>query len=154
MPQLDVGTFPSQIFWILIGFLAIYMFVSRVVTPSIEETFENRISHIDSLVNTATQLKIEAKKLENESFIALENAEIDSSSAESKLLTSFREQSIKEKNMLFEMFSRKSIKESMKLSESVDRVFNEISGNIDNIMDAAMKSVSCSIKDDDRGGSA
>lgn len=154
MPQLDVGTFPSQIFWILLGFLAIYMFVSKVVTPSIEETFENRISHIDSLVNTANQLKSEVKKLENESFIALENAEIDSSAAESKLLASFREQSIKEKNTLFEMFSKKSIKESMKLSESVDKVFKEISGNIDNILDTAMKSVSCSIKESGKGGSA
>lgn len=145
MPQLDTGTFPSQIFWILFGFLALYIFISKVVTPSIEETFGNRMSHVDSLIDTANQLKSEARKLENDSFIALENAEIDSDAAESKLLASFREQSIKEKNMLFEMFSRKSKKESMVLSESVNNVFHEISASIDTIIDVAMNSVSCSI---------
>jgi len=151
MPQLDVATFPSQIFWILLGFLAIYMFVSKVVTPSIEETFENRVAHIDSLVDTANQLKSEAKKLENEAFIALENAEIDSSAIEQKLLASFREHSIKEKSMLFKTFSKRSKKESVVLSESINNVFNEISENIDNILDAAMKSVSCSLNNSDNG---
>jgi F0F1-type ATP synthase membrane subunit b/b' len=144
LPQLAVETFPSQVFWVLFGFFAVYVFVSNVLTPQIEETLENRISHIEALVNNAKQLETESKKLEQDAFIALEDAEIESAAAETKLMTSFREQSIKEKNMLYDMFSKKSKAESRILSTSVDNVFAEISDNLDGILDLAMKSIDCS----------
>jgi F-type H+-transporting ATPase subunit b len=144
VPQLAVETYSSQVFWILIGFVILYLYVANVVTPKIEETFEDRISHIDDLIKNAKKLEAEAQKLERDAFIALENAEIDSAAAESRLMSSFREQSIAEKSKLYERFSRKSKEESIELSRTVDKLFLEISENMDDIMNVAMNSIACS----------
>ncbi len=150
MPQLAVGTFPSQIFWMLLGFFAVYIFISKVAAPNIESTLSDRSSHMNGLIGQANKLKTEAKKLEEDAVIALENAEIDSLAVETKLLDSFREQSIKEKTMLFDMFSKKSKAESAMLSTSADNVFKEMSENIDPMLELAMKSISCSLNKNDK----
>jgi F0F1-type ATP synthase membrane subunit b/b' len=145
LPQLAVETFPSQIFWTLLGFFAVYLFISFVVTPKIEKTLENRVSHIDNLVQDAQKLESEATALEHDSFIALENAEMDSAAAEAKLMAAFREQSIEEKDVLYSKFSRKSKTESDALSKSVAASFLKVSEDLEVILDAAMKSISCSL---------
>ncbi|MDR3155704.1 MAG: hypothetical protein LBT90_01195 [Holosporaceae bacterium] len=149
MPQLAVETFPSQVFWVLLGFCAVYLFVSRVIAPRIEKTLENRTSHIENLENTANQLKLEAEKLEKNSSIAFENAALESAAEEKELISSFREKWLLKKGMLFDLFAKKSREDSLKLSVSADEVFNDLSNHMDDIMDAAMEGISCSLKKDD-----
>ena len=141
MPQLAVETFPSQIFWILIGFCLVYFFISKVVTPNIEETLQNRAAHVDDLLNAAKQLRSEADQLENDALVALENAELESAAAESELITAYRDRALKEKEELYTLFTEKSKEESASLEESSEKTFKEISENADEILDAALKKV-------------
>lgn len=145
MPQLAVETFPSQIFWILLGFFAVYAFMSAVIAPRIEQTLENRASHVGSLVKRAEQLEADAKMVEKNSFDALERAEVDAATAESKLIASFREQSIKEKEALYEVFSQESRSKSQLLSEEADKCFADISNDMDDIVNTAMHKINGSI---------
>ena len=136
MPQLAVETFPSQIFWILLGFAVVYLFMARVATPNILETLRNRTVHIDELLNAARQLRSEAEKLEKTATADL---------AESELMTKFRERSVKEKEELYALYSEKSKQESASISLSADETFREISANMDEILDSAVKSISASV---------
>ena len=145
MPQLAVETFPSQIFWILLGFAVVYLFMARVATPNILETLRNRTVHIDELLNAARQLRSEAEKLEKTSAADLENAEMDSIAAEAELMSKFRERSVKEKEELYALYSEKSKQESASISLSADETFREISANMDEILDSAVKSISASV---------
>lgn len=147
MPQLDFTTFPSQIFWILIGFLMVYYFVSRVVTPDLEDILKNRASHVDELLQNAKQLKEEAESLEKNSLIAMENAGIEMSSIESEMLSSFMNQSMSEKNTLYSMFSEKSKAESLELSKSANDVANHISNSIDVIIDDIIDKINIKMAD-------
>lgn len=141
MPQLAVETFPSQIFWVLIGFFAVYVFMSTVIAPKIEKTLENRSSHIGSLVKRAEQLENDAKIIEKNALDALERAEVDATTAESKLIASFREQSIKEKEALYEVFSKQSRSKSKLLSEEVEKCFADISNDMDDIISTAIHKI-------------
>lgn len=141
MPQLAVETFPSQIFWVLIGFFAVYAFMSTVIAPKIEKTLENRSSHIGSLVKRAEQLENDAKIIEKNALDALERAEVDATTAESKLIASFREQSIKEKEALYEVFSKQSRSKSKLLSEEVEKCFADISNDMDDIISTAIHKI-------------
>ena len=145
MPQLAVETFPSQIFWILMGFAVVYLFMASVATPNILETLRNRTVHIDELLNAARQLRSEAEKLEKTSAADLENAEMDSIAAEAELMSKFRERSVKEKEELYALYSEKSKQESASISLSADETFREISANMDEILDSAVKSISASV---------
>lgn len=144
MPQLAIETYASQVLWTLIGFFIVYLFVSKVFTPQIEEILENRVVYIDDLLKRAQSLKEESEKLKNDSFIALENAQIDTEAAERKLIAAIREQNIKEKEQIYEMFAEKSRLEARELLKTSDKVLEEVSQDLENIVSAAMKSISCS----------
>lgn len=145
MPQLAVETFPSQIFWILLGFCLVYFFISKIVTPNIEETLQNRATHVGDLLNAAKQLRTEAEKLETDAVSALESTKLEAMVAESELLTEYRERSLKEKEELYNLFSKRSKIELEAISKSADETFEKISNDMDKILDTAIKTISRSV---------
>jgi len=42
MPQFDITTFPSQVFWLVVSFGLLYLLMSRLVLPRIGNTIEAR----------------------------------------------------------------------------------------------------------------
>ena len=63
-PPFDTQTFPSQLFWLAVTFVALYLIMSRVALPRIGAILEQRREHI------ARQLA-EAEHLRHESEAAL-----------------------------------------------------------------------------------
>ena len=59
MPQFDPSSFASQLFWLLITFVALYGIISRIAVPRIGEVLEQRARVIQDDLNRATQLKAE-----------------------------------------------------------------------------------------------
>ncbi|MDR1982713.1 MAG: hypothetical protein LBQ08_02870 [Holosporaceae bacterium] len=146
MPQFIASTFPSQIFWVTVGFLLVYLFISKVFTPKIERILLDREFHIDGILKSANKLKKEADDMERDSTISMENAQMDSKAAEFKLVSTFREQSLEEKNSLYNLFSERSKKESKILAQSSEETLQSISEKMDEIVSAAMTSIACSRK--------
>ncbi|MCB9989080.1 MAG: hypothetical protein H6868_07085 [Rhodospirillales bacterium] len=62
MPQFDVTTYPSQIFWLTVTFLILYVFFSSRILPDISGVLENRQEHINGDLKTAERLKKEAEE--------------------------------------------------------------------------------------------
>ncbi len=60
MPQLDVTTFSSQIFWLAVTFIALFLTIWRVSVPKISDTLEARQKRIDDNLARAEALKNEA----------------------------------------------------------------------------------------------
>jgi F-type H+-transporting ATPase subunit b len=144
VPQLAVETYASQIFWVILGFALVYIFMSRFATPKIEALLQNRSDYIKNFETVSAELQNEADKLDNESFVELENAEIEATATESKLMSDFRKQNLARKNQLFEKFSKESQKESAALTASADEVFQELSSNMDVFLNTSMNRISCS----------
>ncbi len=72
MPQFNFDTFPSQIFWLLISFGALYFLLMRTALPKIGAVLEARQRKIDDDLERATELELQAK----EALVAYE-AELD-----------------------------------------------------------------------------
>lgn len=53
MPQFDVSTFPSQIFWLVVSFALLYVLMSWLVLPRIGRTIEAREAKIQSDLDAA-----------------------------------------------------------------------------------------------------
>jgi F-type H+-transporting ATPase subunit b len=60
LPQLDVATYPSQLFWLLVSFVALYLLLSKVALPRVSEVLESRQERIDNDLAKAQQLRDEA----------------------------------------------------------------------------------------------
>lgn len=59
MPQFDPTTFASQLFWLLVAFVLLYIVVSRFAIPRIGEVMEQRQKMVDDDLDRAHQLKSE-----------------------------------------------------------------------------------------------
>ena len=57
MPQLDVTTFSSQIFWLVVSFVALFLIMLRVRVPKISDALEARQKRIDDNLARAQELK-------------------------------------------------------------------------------------------------
>jgi F-type H+-transporting ATPase subunit b len=61
VPQLDIWTFPSQIFWLLITFSTLYYLLSRKALPRVSEILEARQDRIAADLDQAQRLRREAE---------------------------------------------------------------------------------------------
>jgi len=59
MPQLDMSTWPPQLFWLAVTFLALYFVMSRVAIPRTGGVIALRKSTIDGDLAAAQKLKTE-----------------------------------------------------------------------------------------------
>jgi len=57
LPQLDTTTFASQLFWLVISFVVLYLVISRVAAPKIGGVIQDRANRIKGDLDTAAQAK-------------------------------------------------------------------------------------------------
>jgi F-type H+-transporting ATPase subunit b len=57
LPQLDISTFASQLFWLLISFVVLYTIISRVAAPKIGGVIQDRADRIKGDLETAAKAK-------------------------------------------------------------------------------------------------
>lgn len=74
MPQLDVETFPNQIFWLVLTLVAIFMILNRVALPRIAAVLAERQGTITNDIATAEDLRNKAKEAEAQYDKALADA--------------------------------------------------------------------------------
>lgn len=141
MPQLDISTFSSQIFWVLVGFFLVYVFMSTVVAPSLKTTLDNRESHINGMLDRANKMKEDAAALEHDAFVLFENAQIDSRSEEEKLIEAFRRESLEEKSKLYDEFACRSQQDAEKLAADADQAIADALQDVDVLVQKAMEKI-------------
>jgi F-type H+-transporting ATPase subunit b len=61
MPQLDLSTFPSQIFWLAVFFVVLYLLMAKLAIPRIERVIDERRNRVDGDLDKAGQMKSEAE---------------------------------------------------------------------------------------------
>jgi F-type H+-transporting ATPase subunit b len=62
MPQFDPSTFASQLFWLAVTFVLLYIVVSRYAIPRLSEMLEQRQKTVDDDLDRAKQLKAETEE--------------------------------------------------------------------------------------------
>lgn len=107
LPQMDPTWFPSQIFWLAVTFLCLYVIFSRKILPEISGTLEMRREQIQSDLDSAQELRDEAETVHTayegnldearkKSTAMFAEAEENIKAKAEKKLQSFREKTQKE----------------------------------------------------------
>lgn len=63
LPQLDMNTFPSQIFWMFVFFTLLYVILSTVALPRISRVLERRHNKIAGDLEEANEFRQEAEEI-------------------------------------------------------------------------------------------
>ena len=74
LPQLDIATYSSQIFWLIVSFVLLYFLVAKLAMPRIAEVLEERQERIADDLDKAETLKKEAYQVRIEYEKALSAA--------------------------------------------------------------------------------
>ncbi|MCH2393261.1 F0F1 ATP synthase subunit B' [Oceanibaculum sp.] len=74
LPQLDPSTFATQIFWLAVTFIVLYLLMSRVALPRVRDVLEERERRITDDLEKTQRLKEEAETVLAEYEKALADA--------------------------------------------------------------------------------
>jgi F-type H+-transporting ATPase subunit b len=75
MPQLEITTYPSQIFWLVVSFLILYLIMSRVIIPKISSVIKRRESEIKNNIHVSEQMYKDTEIINNEYEVIKRNIE-------------------------------------------------------------------------------
>ena len=77
LPQLNPETFPTQLFWGAVAFIALYLLMSRVALPRVAAVIDERGERIGEDLDKAAQLNAEAETAHAQYEKALADARTD-----------------------------------------------------------------------------
>ncbi len=107
MPQFDVTSFSSQLFWLGITFVTLFMVMSRFIIPRIHTVLENRQQRIEYDLDRAASLKAEAEQARETYEHALAEARSQAQNLLSEVSDAIRETSDAKHKELDDILSQK-----------------------------------------------
>lgn len=74
LPQFNTSSYPGQIFWLMVTFIVVYVFLSKVALPQVSDVLENRQETVQGDLDRAAKLKAEADEVHEAYEKSLEKA--------------------------------------------------------------------------------
>ena len=92
LPQMDVASFPGQLFWLAVFFLIMYLAMSLVFLPKMGRIIEERNNRIADDYDQAAESKAQAEEAEKAYFQALSDAKAKASAIAAETRASLDEE--------------------------------------------------------------
>jgi len=131
MPQLDPSLFPTQLFWLLITFVALFLIAWKVALPRITEVLDARQTRIDGDLEKARALKDEAEDVIATYEKTLADASLQAQDIHRQLVQTLTEERTKRQEEL-------SRKLSAQARDAESRISSEKRRAVENIREAAL----------------
>lgn len=141
LPQLATATFPSQIFWVVVGFFCVYGIISFVAVPRLKKILDDRRSRVDGLLDAAEKFKKKSEKIEKESEDLIEKTKKEVFVAEEKLVNELEKKNFEEKQRISKEILENANKEIASLKISSEEALQNMSSNLDDLLDLAFQRI-------------
>ncbi len=129
LPQLQVHTYPSQIFWLLVTFAFLYVAFSKSILPMIGSVVEGRESHIRQNLEEAQRMKDKAQAIHDSYEKSLDSAKFQAVQAVQEVETAVK----KKASDQVEAFRKKSEGEIKAAEDRVVAVKNKALGDLNDV---------------------
>ena len=131
---MDITTFPSQVFWLIITFGILYLFMWRTAIPKLRNTIEERQDKILIDINEAEKVKSEAEETLKEYEEKMQSASKQASDIISQAKN-------KSDAMIDEIKKNQELKLSKMLNDSKDRISKQYEESRQQIENAKIESI-------------
>lgn len=118
LPQLDVSTYPSQLFWLFVTFAILYVIFSMKTLPEISSTLEGRQEHIKSELDQAERSKSQAEDVQRAYEENLEKARL----ASGKEMSNVQDEMLKKSEDVYKKFLDKSESDIQAMEKEIDKM--------------------------------
>ena len=133
LPQLDLSTYPSLIFWALISLILGYILMRYLVTPNIKSILNLRETSIQNDLVKAKSSNQEAEKIKQTILKNQEDIRLKSKAIIDQALTESKNIIEKADNEISKKMDLKILETEKKLINVQDNVINEIVNNADEV---------------------
>jgi F-type H+-transporting ATPase subunit b len=128
MPQLDISTWPPQLFWLAVTFIALYFVISRVAIPRTGGVIALRKSTIDGDLASAQKLKIETENAVKSYEAALADAKAKANAIATENRNTLNAEIEAERAKLDAALGAKIATAEKKVAASRDKALQEVAG--------------------------
>ena len=118
LPQLDIATWPSQLFWLVVLFGAGYLVMAKIVTPRIGAVLEERRQTVDGDLEKASAASADAAKIRADYESDLEKARIEAAEFAKQALMEATKKAEAADTKIAQKLSNKVAKAEAKLAEA------------------------------------
>lgn len=137
LPQFDVTTFASQLFWLLIMSVILYVFFAKKALPTISKVMDERKNTIQSDLETADRLSVDIDRTRTSYEDAMQEAQNNSRNEILDAESSMRAEAEKQANE-FKEYSATKITDLEKRAEKakqdimvdLEKTINDLTGQI------------------------
>jgi len=137
LPQFDTTTFASQIFWLLVMFVVLYVFFAKSALPKLSKTIEDRRMTIKSDLAQAEKISDNVDKTRTDYELAIANAHNDArnkiTNAEAAIRTEQEEKSndfkIKTMNAVNDLEAQ-AAKEQQRIMSDLEQTVSDLTAEI------------------------
>ena len=126
LPQLDITTWPNQLFWLAVTFTIGYILMAKVITPRIGGVLETRRQTISDDLNKAKDADAEAKQMKQAYETALEEARTKAAESASKAMAEAKAQAEASEAELSAKLAKKTKAAETKLAKLRDKAMANI----------------------------
>ena len=126
LPQLDITTWPSQLFWLVVTFVIGYILISSLVAPSISSVLENRSTKISDDLETAKKAQDDAKEVYTSYEKSLSEARSQAAIAAAKALEEAKAETASRDAAINKKLAVSAKKAEARLSEMRDEALSSL----------------------------
>ncbi|MGF1593207.1 MAG: F0F1 ATP synthase subunit B' [Kiloniellaceae bacterium] len=148
MPQLDPSVWPTQIFWLAITFIALYLVVWRVALPRIADVLEARQRKLDDDLKKATALKEEAETILAEYERMRAEAQAAAHDALQKAQNEMKAEAERQGQDLAARLARQTEEAEARIGEAKSTALASLEGTVNEVVAAATEKL-IGVKADD-----
>ena len=142
MPQLEISTFPSQIFWLVVSFLILYIIMAKVIVPRISSVIKNRENEIKNNIHISEQLYRDTEIINDE----IEKIKNDTETEVREIINNLRiniNKKINENNQILKnKLEKKLEKDEKNIFKKKEKVLKEINKIAFNLSQEIIKKIS------------
>jgi F-type H+-transporting ATPase subunit b len=143
MPQLDVATYSSQIFWLCTCLIMLYISLKYIFIPRLESSIEARKKKIESLMLDAEKLRLESDALNIRYSEEIKKTHLDAFALHKKAMKEFDDESSKELAKL-NQHQQQKLEE---FREEITHLKKDIEKNIEKESDILLQKLIEKVKD-------
>ena len=141
LPQLDITTWPNQLFWLVVTFGIGYIIMSRMITPRIGNVLEQRGRTIQDDLNRAKEAEAEAQTMKAEFEASLDDARTKAADAAQKAMSEAKAKAEESEAELSAKLAKKTKAAEAKLAKIRDEALANINEVASEVTQDAVKAV-------------
>ena len=142
MPQLEITTYPSQIFWLVISFLLLYLIMSRIIIPRISSVIKSRETEIKNNIHISEQMYKDTEIINDEYEETKKNIENEARQIINHLKETTNKKITKSTELLKKRLEQKLEKNEQEIINKKKKALKEINKISLNISEEILKKLS------------